>query len=236
MSAAAESSILLNGMFPSVTTAANLVADKTIEFLRQQQEQLQRQLLKQEILNTNLYQSLIDSGVIPSFRTTTAASTSNNANNLLELLKNRSLLNGLAKTSGGGASDSSSAAASPSSVSTSLANSVPNLANLATILPLSEAFTSLGTVFEKLFGTKFWIYILVGLLIGTAFMVISCFFMYCCCCNRIGRALCCCRFGGNGNGASGCTGWFSGRDGGGGKKTRKKQALDDSSSGFKCCV
>lgn len=244
MSAAAESSILLSGMLPSVTTAANLVADKTIEFLRQQQEQLQRQLLRQEILNTNLYQSLIDSGVIPSFRTTTTSSSvaaaTSASNQLLDLLKNRSLLSGLAKTTGSGSgtgdASSSSAAAGgsgASAVATSAFNSVPNLANLATILPLSEAFTSLGTIFDKLFGTKFWIYILLALLIGTAFTIISCFFMYCCCCNRLGKALCCCRFGGGGSG----NGWFSSRSGGhGNKKSRKKQSIDDSPSKIKCCV
>lgn len=208
---AAESSNLLNGVLPSMTTAANLVADKTIEFLKQQQEQLQRQLLKQEILNTNLYQSLIDSGVIPAVRTTTSSTS-----NLLELLKNRSLLNGLSKTDDPQGSGSSSAS--------SAFNSAPNLANLASILPLSDAFTSLGTVFEKLFGTKFWIYILFALLIGTGFLIISCLFMYCCCCNRFGKVLCCCRFGS----------WFGGGSRSS-KKSKKKQALEDASK-IKCCV
>lgn len=227
---AAESSILLNGMLPSVTTAANLVADKTIEFLRQQQEQLQRQLLRQEILNTNLYQSLIDSGVIPSFRATTTTTAPSSSNSLLDLLKNRSLLSGLSKTATG---DDSSAAGSSSGASSSH-SVVPNLANLATILPLSDAFTSLGTVFDKLFGTKFWIYILMALLIGTAFLAISCFFMYCCCCNRIGKALCCCGLGGGGGCGSLC-GWFSNR-GGGSKKSRKKQQALDDTPRIKCCV
>lgn len=209
---AAESSILLNGVLPSMTTAANLVADKTIEFLKQQQEQLQRQLLKQEILNTNLYQSLIDSGVIPAVRTTTSSTS-----NLLELLKNRSLLNGLSKTDDNQGSGSSSAS--------SAFNSAPNLANLASILPLSDAFTSLGTVFEKLFGTKFWIYILFALLIGTGFLILSCLFMYCCCCNRFGKVLCCCRFGS----------WFGGGGSRSSKKSKKKQALEDASK-IKCCV
>lgn len=208
---AAESSNLLNGVLPSMTTAANLVADKTIEFLKQQQEQLQRQLLKQEILNTNLYQSLIDSGVIPAVRTTTSSTS-----NLLELLKNRSLLNGLSKTDNNQGSGSSSAS--------SAFNSAPNLANLASILPLSDAFSSLGTVFEKLFGTKFWIYILFALLIGTGFLIISCLFMYCCCCNRFGKVLCCCRFGS----------WFGGGSRSS-KKSKKKQALEDASK-IKCCV
>lgn len=168
-----STSILLNGILSVPTTT-----ESQLDVLRRQQEELQRQLLKQEILNTNLYQSLIDSGFLRSSSTSTSTVV---ANNILDLFgKNRnSLMNNF----------------NNKNVASTFDSATSNLTNLASILPLGDMFSSLGSVFEKLFGTKFWIYMLFAILIGTMFTIVWCFFMYCCCCNKVGKMLCCCRFG-----------------------------------------
>lgn len=211
----AESSIPLNGMLPAMTTAANYAADKTIEFLQMKQEHLERQLLKQEIRNTNLYQSLIDSGVIPGGNLRTLANTvaTTTSSNILDFLKNRNLLNGLkATSSNGGSSDSGGGVDAASTLS-------GGLNGLTSILPLGEAITSIGSVFEKLFGTKMWIYVILVTIIGIMLMIVTCFFMYCCCCNKFGKGLlCCCKFSGSSK-----------------KSKKKKQAIEDKSR-LHCCL
>lgn len=177
-----DPSILINRLLSSTTT------ENPLEVIKRQQEQIQRQLLQQELLNTNLYQSLLISGLLqnnnlraplPVTPPTTTAS------NILNLLQNRNLLNSnLLGNLGSNNGETTSA--------TSIGNS---LNNLASILPLGDAFSSLGTVFEKLFGTKFWIYAVLALVIGILFTIVSCFCMYCCCCSKLGRnLLCCCKW------------------------------------------
>ncbi|RNA19955.1 hypothetical protein BpHYR1_051496 [Brachionus plicatilis] len=161
-------SALLNGLLSTTT-------ENPLEVIKRQQEQIQRQLLHQEFLNNNIYQSLLNSGFIQNgnihnknFQLTTTSTQPS----LLNLLKNRQFLNGLETT------------ASPTS-----------LFSLASIFPLFEGISSLGDVFEKLFGTKFWIYAFLAIIVGIMFIIVTCFCMYCCCCNSLGRTFCkcCCK-------------------------------------------
>lgn len=167
-----DSSAILNGLLSSTT-------ENPLEVIKRQQEQIQRQLLQQELLNSNIYNSLLNSGLIqgpnnqkPLLQLTTTSTQPN----LLNLLQNRNLLNGYGETTG----------------SPIISNS---LSSLASIFPLGDAFSSLGSVFEKLFGTKFWIYAFLAITIGILFTIVTCFCMYCCCCNSFGQKLCkcCCK-------------------------------------------
>lgn len=196
------SSSFLNGLLTSTT-------ENPLEVIKRQQEQIQRQLLQQELLNTNLYQSLLNSGILQNnnLKAPLPITSTSTATNILNLLQNNNLLNGdlLGKLG-----------AKQTTASNAISNS---LNGLASILPLNDAFTSLGSVFEKLFGTKFWIYALLALLIGILFTMISCFCMYCCCCNRFGRnLLCCCK----------CHSFSK-------SSNKKKKALEDSKR-FNCCA
>lgn len=163
-------SALLNGLLSTST-------ENPLEVIKRQQEQIQRQLLHQEFLNNNLYQSLLNSGFIQNGNVQSKNyqyTTTSTQSNLLNLLQNRQLFNGL----------SSETTASPTS-----------LFSLASIFPLIEGIGSLGDVFEKLFGTKFWIYAFLTIIIGIMFIIVTCFCMYCCCCNSLGRSFCkcCCK-------------------------------------------
>jgi hypothetical protein len=152
--------------------------DNALELLKQQQNELQKKLLHQEMINANLYEHLINSGIIQSnlLKTTTTSMTT--SANLLELLRNRGILN----------HDSSNI------YSNGRHETHPNssLHGFGSILPINDVFTSLGMVFEKLFGSKFYIYAILAIFIGILFTMIACFCMYCCCCSKLGRGLMCC--------------------------------------------
>ncbi|CAF0706844.1 unnamed protein product [Brachionus calyciflorus] len=164
-----SSSNLLNGLFSTTT-------ENPLEVIKRQQEQIQRQLLQQELLNNNLYQSLLNSGLIQNGKSQFQLTSTTTQSSLLNLLQNRNLLSGL--------SGSGETTASPI-----ISNS---LSSLASIFPLGDAISGLGSVFEKLFGTKFWIYAFLIITIGICFIIVSCFCIYCCCCNSFGRNLCKC--------------------------------------------
>jgi hypothetical protein len=139
-----NSSIILNGLLLSTTPTIHLASNSEFEIIKKQQARLEQKLLQQELINTNLYQSLLDLGLLQ--RKTTVSS----------------LLDFQPSTSKG----SSGVAATF----------------------IYEMFTSLGSVLEKLFGTGFWIYILIFLGI---FMFLICFCTYLCCCCKL-RSLSCC--------------------------------------------
>ena len=202
-----ESSSILQNLLTTTTQVTTKLTENALELLKYQQSQLEKKLLQQELINANLYQSLIDSGYITN-RIGSTSTTSNNLN-ILEMLKQRGILNNHNNNSinknGITSSDSS--------------NSVNGLASM---LPLNDVFTGLSTVFEKFFGTKMWIYILLAFFIASIFLFIFCFCLYCFCCSKIGRTLCCLN----------CSSFLSLFK----KNSKKKLAKDSDSNRLKCCI
>ena len=188
----ASSSSILNALLASSTTrtsptvkALTYIADTELELLKYQQAQLQHKLVEQQLINSNLYQSLIDSGIIKLNNVKTLATSTRTAiSNLIQMLQQQqqqdsskhqlSSIDDSGGISDGGGADSHAGGG----------------AGLSSILPVNDIFNGLSYVFEKLFGTKFWIYAI--LILFALFMIMfACFCMYCCCCSRIGRSLCC---------------------------------------------
>jgi len=161
-------STILNGIMATT--------DSALELLKQQQRELQKKLLHQEMINANLYEHLINSGIIQSNLLKTTTSSMSTSANLLELLKNRGILS----------HDSNNM------YSSGRQDTNNSLQSFGSILPINDVFTSLGIVFEKLFGSKFYIYAILAIFIGILFTMIACFCMYCCCCSKLGRGLMCC--------------------------------------------
>lgn len=83
-----DTSDILSNILPS---SHESTTQNAIEALKEQSNQMQRQLLQQEILNTNLYQSLLNSGIIQNnyIRTTSTTTVSN----ILQVLQGRNLMN-----------------------------------------------------------------------------------------------------------------------------------------------
>ena len=160
-----SSSLILNGILSTTT-------ENTLEILRQQQNELQKQLIEQQSLNKDLYKTLIKSGILKRVSTTTVSS-------FLEQLRE----NGF-------------------ELEDDLSNS-RNSGNrpfydgnkMHPLLPLNEMLNGISSVFEKLFGSKFWIYALLIIFVVFVVTVITCLCLYCCCCSRFGRGiLCCCKW------------------------------------------
>ena len=61
-----DSQSLIQSLFASTTKITSTMTENALDLLKYQQSQLQKQLLKQELLNANLYQSLLDSGILSS--------------------------------------------------------------------------------------------------------------------------------------------------------------------------
>lgn len=165
-------SLILNKLIETTTS------ESAIEFLKKQQEQLQRQLEQQELLNQNLYKSLLDSGLLRQATTSTVA-------NLYDSFRQNHYTFNPNQYS-------------PPTTLSSLINHNLNYNNglvgggLNSLLPFNEMFNGMGSVIEKLFGGKFWIYGIIAIFISIIFVFFACFCIYCCCCSRLGRTLMCC--------------------------------------------
>ena len=59
-----DSQSLIKSLLASTTKVTSTLTENALDLLKYQQSQLQKQLLKQELLNANLYQSLLDSGIL----------------------------------------------------------------------------------------------------------------------------------------------------------------------------
>jgi hypothetical protein len=155
---------------------ATTTIDSTLEYLKEQQNQLQRQLLKQEMLNSNLYQSLLNSGILQNGNQLKGAVSSVTTSYDF----NESVNNGLAT------------AAVTTVAAASTANQISR--NFPSMLPIEDMIGNLSSVFNTLFGTKFWIYALVAIIVVVVLTSLTCMFVYCCCCsNPCRNILCCCK-------------------------------------------
>ena len=200
-----DSQSLIQSLFASTTKITSTMTENALDLLKYQQSQLQKQLLKQELLNANLYQSLLDSGILSSNSEAAFKAASNQitttTSNIFDILKNRGYLN---QNSHG-----------PNST----------LEKLQSFLPRGDMFSGFSSIFERLFGSKFWLYVLLAILMGTFFTCIACFCMYCLCCSKFGNSIMCCL---------NC-GWLSWL-----KRllssTCKKKDLKSDPNKFKCCI
>ena len=91
-----DSQSLIKSLLASTTKVTSTLTENALDLLKYQQSQLQKQLLKQELFNANLYQSLLDSGILSgnneaSFRDASNQITTT-ASNLLDILKNKGYL------------------------------------------------------------------------------------------------------------------------------------------------
>lgn len=202
-----DSQFLIKSLLASTTKITSTMTENALELLKYQQSQLQKQLLKQELLNANLYQSLLDSGILSSNSEAAFKEASNQitttASNVLNILKNRGFL---------GQNVNHDSNISP-------------LEKLQSFLPLNDMFSGFSSIFEKLFGTKFWLYALLAILTGTFFTCIACFCMYCLCCSKFGNSIMCCL-------NCGWLSWFKRIK----NSTSKKKELKTDPNKFKCCI
>ena len=213
-----DSRSLLQSLFSTTTKITSTMTENALELLKYQQDQLQKQLLKQELMNANLYQSLLDSGIISNNNDAAFNAVSNQitttASNILDILKNRGYLNQHDKAT----------------TSSTLNNLGSLTSNLQSFLPLGDMFSGFSSIFEKMFGTKFWLYALVAILTGTFFTCIACFCMYCLCCSNFGRTLMCCF-------KCGWLSWFKRASSSSSSSSIiKKKASKDDVKKFKCCI
>jgi hypothetical protein len=167
-------SIILNKLLETTT-------ENTIEYLKQQQREIKKQLMEQEVLNKSLYESILKYG-FPRNEATIATTVPSIASStsLLDSLKQKFNL----------LTTAASNTAAPSAP-------VSNINSLTSLLPFGDMLSGIGSVFQKLFGSEYWVYWLLAILISLLFTIITCCCIYCCCCSRIGRSLmCCCKCGG----------------------------------------
>lgn len=196
MSDSSTSSSILSALL-STTSSQTIkhltkIADNELENLKLQQKQLQQQLLKQELINTNLYQSLLDSGILQLNSLRAVATTAKTTvANFLDVFQSRH---------GGGGPGGGGLTASIDGYGSNMnrfydgesLHGTSRLTGLASILPLSDIFTGLGSVFEKFFGTKFWIYGILAIFVCIILTFVVCFCTYCCCCTNFGKLFTCC--------------------------------------------
>jgi hypothetical protein len=190
-----EDSIILNTIVPEslvsrrplpLLTLARSTTESTLELIRRQQEQIQKQLSHQEYL----YQNLLQYGLVDPNRGRSPVS-STLPNNLLNLINKRNRYFDGASSSEEGAKTGFGA-------------------GLASIFPMGNVFNGLGSVFEKFFDVKPWFYSLVLVLIIVILLISFCFCAYCCCCTPFGRMCCKCSLSSKkkskkkNNGASSC--------------------------------
>jgi hypothetical protein len=174
-----EDSIILNTIVPEslvsrpplpLLTLARSTTESTLELIRRQQEQIQKQLSHQEYL----YQNLLQYGLVDPNRGRSPVS-STLSNNLLNLINKRNQF-----------FDGTSSDASSSGSKTGFG------AGLASFFPLGNMFNGLGSTLEKFFDVKPWFYSLVLVLIIVVLIISFCFCAYCCCCTPFGRMCCKC--------------------------------------------
>ena len=120
----------------------------TLDYLKQQQLAIQKQLMEQEILNKNLYERLFNSGFLTTASTTLATSTS-----FLESIKKKFNLN-----------DKDSSTSEPSVTNTGSSANI-----LSSILPFGDMLNGISQIFTKLFGSEYWMYWFLAIFIGNVF-------------------------------------------------------------------
>lgn len=219
---------LLDKLREKTSTIVSTLASSgghALELIENQQRLIHEKLNSQELLNTKLYESLLKSGLIDLNNENTSSNVQKVRNmlsstpatkvakSIFDLLNHKSELNEntlrVAQTS----------TFSPLHDLARDRNTNPAAAaGMASMLPLGDMVTNLNSIFEKLFGTKFWIYALIAILAGLLFTFIACFCMYCCCCSRLGRTLMCC-----------CSTFDC-------KKSKKSLAAKNSPRCLKCCI
>ena len=184
--------------------------ENTLEYLKQQQRVIQRQLVEQEVMNKNLYESLFKFGLLNNQNSLTTTSSSSQAyetsTTFLDSLKQKfNNFNSVATTS-----------SNPGVFTSPMSNLNSQLSSL---LPFPDMLKGMGSVLNKLFGSEYWMYWLLALLMGAVFTCLACCCVYCCCCTRLGRSLmCCCK----------CSGISS--------SSSKKKKLSNESNKSKCCI
>lgn len=212
-----DSQSLIQSLLASTTKATSALTENALDLLKYQQSQLQKQLLKQELLNANLYQSLLDSGILSGNNEAAFRAASNQitttATNILDILKNKGYLN---NQNNGNNNNRNIGAASP-------------IERLQSFLPLGEIYTGFSGIFERLFGTKFWLYALMAILMGTFFTCIACFCMYCLCCSKFGNSIMCCL-------NCGWLKWLKKATTSHASTSKNKELKSDSESKFNCCI
>ena len=166
-------SLILNKLIET-TTPENI-----LEILKQQQESIREQLKEQQLINNNLYQSLINSGILKRIM------TSSTPTNVYDSFRQNHFTN----QNDYGASTTFSSLLENNQINNVNHNSNGNTLN--SMLPFNDMFTGMSSVFEKLFGSKFWIYALIALFIGITLTFFACFCIYCFCCSKLGRFFCC---------------------------------------------
>jgi hypothetical protein len=153
--------------------------------LQLQQQQLQQQLLQQQLFNTNFYNSLMNSGILQN-KVTAKMNYNVNNNDCLDCVQNK-----LVELT------TQAAATSTNIDSTSKSNlfASSNSSNLfSSMLPLNDIFNNLGTVIEKLFGSKYMMYAFFGVILTVTVLLFFCY-IYCCCCSKkncLEKLFCCC--------------------------------------------
>jgi hypothetical protein len=207
-----DSQSLIKSLLASTTKVTSTLTENALDLLKYQQSQLQKQLLKQELLNANLYQSLLDSGILSGNNEAAFRDASNQitttASNLLDILKNKGYLNNN--------NNNGRNLGSP-------------IERLQSFLPLGEIYTGFSGIFERLFGTKFWLYALMAIVTGTFFTCIACFCMYCLCCSKFGNSIMCCL-------NCGWLKWLKKLTTTHASTSKKKELKSESNNKFKCCI
>lgn len=117
----------------------------TLDYLKQQQLAIQKQLMEQEILNKNLYERLFNSGFLTTASTTLATSTS-----FLDSIRKKFNLN-----------DNESSTSEPN---VTKAQSGANI--LSALLPFGDMMSGISQIFTKLFGSEYWMYWFLAIFIG----------------------------------------------------------------------
>ena len=153
--------------------------------LQLQQQQLQQQLLQQQLLNSNFYNSLMNSGMLEN-KVTAKMNYNINSNNCLDCVQNK-LVELVTQT-----------AATTTNVDSSSKTNLfasSNTSNLfSSILPINDIFNNLGSILEKLFGSKYIMYGFIGVIVTITILMFFCY-IYCCCCSKkncLEKIFCCC--------------------------------------------
>jgi hypothetical protein len=216
------SSVILNTILPvesshrplpeilpqHLLTIAQSTTESVLDLIIRQQEQIQKKLSHQDYLYKNL---LEQRGGGPASATTIPK-------NLLNLLNKRGQYFG----------DESSSPADAT------AGAGGGLGFLSALWPgTGNVVDGLGSMFERVFGFKFWFSSLVALIVLVALGFLICFCTYCCCCTPVGRLCCKCSLFGRYFGAK----KKSGEKSGGGVGKFKSTSFGSSKNDRRhCCV
>lgn len=172
--------------------APNYIRETQTELFEQRklQQQLQQQLMQQQMYNANLYQNLLNSGLLNN--------NNNNLNNNANLLIRSTTQQAITSACANCANAVSNSLETIQTTTKSALNffNYGNSAsgNMNSILGLNDIYKNFGQVFEQLFGSKFLIYALLTIIAGIALAFILCYCFYCCCCSNYFSRFCfCCK-------------------------------------------